>query len=443
MSSDLMLIETDTQIPSQIDVVVVGAGVIGVATAYELARKGLQVIVLEKGRVAAEQSSRNWGWVRKQNRDEREIPLIKYSLERWGEVSAEIEQDISFRRTGITYVSDSTQDVAQWEAWCKMARAYNLDSQMLNAKQANEKVPNTAKNWIGGVHSPTDGRAEPSLAVPILTQAARKIGVRVVQHCAVRGIDTQNKSVCGVYTEKGYIKTSAVVCAAGAWASLFLKPLNHSFPQASVYSTALRTEPMKEITNGNISVPGVTLRRRIDGGYTLGLAGRGRVDITPQGLRYALNFLPTFQERRSGLKISLGKTFFHGPQAWYRRWSYEKPSPFEKTRVLDLNAEPSLVDDATKVLVDTFPELSGVKIAETWAGLIDSTPDGIPIISTVDAISGLVISAGYSGHGFGIGLGAGRLTADLVANDKCIVAPHEFRYSRFFDGTKIRRPGMM
>jgi len=443
MASDLMYIETDTQLPKRVDVVIVGAGIIGIATAYELTRKGLQVVVLDKGRVAAEQSSRNWGWVRKQNRDEREIPLIKYSLERWGEISTEINQDISFRRTGITYVSTDPKDVARWDEWCKMAAAYDLDSQMLGAKEANQKVPGTTKAWVGGVHSPTDGRAEPSRAVPLLTQASRQLGAKVIQHCAVRFIDTQNNTVCGVYTEKGYIKTSAVVCAAGAWASLFLKPVKHSFPQASVYSTALRTEPAKEITAGNISVPGVTLRRRLDGGYTLGLSGQGRVDITPQGIRYALKFLPTLQERRSGLKVSMGKTFWQGPQAWYRNWAPDKPSPFEISRDLDLHAEPSLVETATQVLTSTFPELKGIKIVEAWAGLIDNTPDAVPIISRVDQLSGLIISSGYSGHGFGIGLGAGRLTADLVTGDDCIVDPYEFRYARFFDGSKIQRPGMM
>src|SRR5699024_820109 len=313
----------------------------------------------------------------------------------------------------------------------------------LGAKEANQKVPGTTKAWVGGVHSPTDGRAEPSRAVPLLTQASRQLGAKVIQHCAVRFIDTQNNTVCGVYTEKGYIKTSAVVCAAGAWASLFLKPVKHSFPQASVYSTALRTEPAKEITAGNISVPGVTLRRRLDGGYTLGLSGQGRVDITPQGIRYALKFLPTLQERRSGLKVSMGKTFWQGPQAWYRNWAPDKPSPFEISRDLDLHAEPSLVETATQVLTSTFPELKGIKIVEAWAGLIDNTPDAVPIISRVDQLSGLIISSGYSGHGFGIGLGAGRLTADLVTGDDCIVDPYEFRYARFFDGSKIQRPGMM
>ncbi|MDY3330462.1 MAG: FAD-binding oxidoreductase, partial [Pelistega sp.] len=130
-------------------------------------------------------------------------------------------------------------------------------------------------------------------------------------------------------------------------------------------------------------------------------------------------------------------------EAFYGNWAYDKPSPFEKYRYLSLEADPSLVKQLIGVLEETFPLLKGIKVKEAWSGLIDSTPDGIPVISTVDQIKGLIISSGYSGHGFGLGLGAGRLTADLVNNDTPVVDADPFKFSRLIDGSKIQRPGMM
>ena len=87
--------------------------------------------------------------------------------------------------------------------------------------------------------------------------------------------------------------------------------------------------------------------------------------------------------------------------------------------------------------------MKGLKPVQTWGGLIDSTPDGIPVISAVDTLPGLHLSTGYSGHGFGIGPAAGRLAADLIADDTPIVDPHPYRYSRLIDGTDLGGPGMM
>ena len=94
-------------------------------------------------------------------------------------------------------------------------------------------------------------------------------------------------------------------------------------------------------------------------------------------------------------------------------------------------------------LAEYYPALAGLKVAHAWGGMIDSTPDGIPVISPVDGLPGLYLSTAYSGHGFGIGPAAGRLAADLIAGDPPIVDPHPYRYSRMIDGTDLGGPGMM
>jgi glycine/D-amino acid oxidase-like deaminating enzyme len=94
-------------------------------------------------------------------------------------------------------------------------------------------------------------------------------------------------------------------------------------------------------------------------------------------------------------------------------------------------------------LGEHYPALAGLQVARAWGGMIDSTPDAIPVISAVDPLPGLYLSTGYSGHGFGIGPAAGRLAADLIAGDPPIVDPYPFRYSRMVDGTDLGEPGMM
>src|SRR5687768_3679032 len=105
----LRILETSSQLPSHADVVVIGAGIIGVFAAYYMARRGLSVAVVEKGHVGAEQSSRNWGWCRQQNRDARELPMATRSLQLWEQFSADTGEDTGFNRHGLLYLSDDDE----------------------------------------------------------------------------------------------------------------------------------------------------------------------------------------------------------------------------------------------------------------------------------------------------------------------------------------------
>jgi glycine/D-amino acid oxidase-like deaminating enzyme len=442
MSPPVQPVVSDEKLPVSADVVVIGGGMAGSAAAYALAKKGLSVALLEKGRIGGEQTSRNWGWCRQQHRDLRELPLAMKSLEIWGELGREVGVDTGFRRTGLVYVTTRPADLAQWEAWTLRARDHQMHSRVLSGAEAKALTPGSTSDWIGGVHSPTDGRAEPALAGPAIAEGARRLGVTLHQDCAARGLEMEAGKVSGVVTEKGSIRTQAVLCAGGAWSSLFCRRHGVRLPQASVSSTSFATAAAPAVTEGGLSMPDVTIRRRLDGGYTVGLGGRGRVELSPQGLLYARQFWPTFKKRRWGLTFAVGRSFFEGPEA-FSRWPLDGISPFERQRRLDPAADPALVRLGLTRLGEHYPALAGLQVAEAWGGVIDSTPDAIPVISAVDSLPGLYLSTGYSGHGFGIGPAAGRLAADLIAGDPPIVDPHPFRYSRLVDGTDLGEPGMM
>lgn len=441
MSPPLQRIASDEKFPAAADIVVIGGGMAGVTAAWELAKKGFSVALVEKGHIAGEQSSRNWGWCRQQHRDLRELPLAMKSLEIWDHLNEELGIETGFRRTGLLYVTTRSADLAMWEEWTTRAREYQMHSRVLSAAEARDMTPGSTQDWIGGVHSPTDGRAEPSLAGPAIAEAARRRGATIHQQCAARGLDIEAGRVAGVVTEKGRIRSNAVLLAGGAWTSLFCRRHGLRLPQAGVRSTSFCTHEAPEVVKGGLSMPDVTIRRRLDGGYSVGLTGRGLLELTPQGLLYARDFWPTFRKRRALLKFSLGRSFLDGPES-FARWRLDGVSPFERVRTFDPPGDPSLVQLGLDRIATNYPELANLKVAASWGGLIDSTPDGIPVISAVDTLPGLHLSTGFTGHGFGIGPGAGRLAADIVAGDPPIVDPHPYRYSRMIDGTDLGEPGM-
>ena len=112
MPAPLTLVETSPDLPHAADAVIIGGGIVGAFTAYYLAQRGMNVALLEKGRVGAEQSSRNWGWCRQQNRDTRELPMATKSLDLWERFAAETGENTGFRRCGLLYLSDSDAELA-------------------------------------------------------------------------------------------------------------------------------------------------------------------------------------------------------------------------------------------------------------------------------------------------------------------------------------------
>lgn len=441
MSPPLTRIESDTRLPESVDVVVIGGGVIGVSAAYQLARKGHSVALVEKGHVGCEQSSRNWGWCRQQGRARAEIPLARESLRLWEEMQADAGEDAGFRRTGVLFLTKNPAELAAWEKWAEIAREMQVHSTVLSPTEVQERLPHNTDTWVGGLVTPSDGRAEPSMAVPVLAKAARKHGVTIHQDCAARGLETSAGRVSGVVTEKGTIRASSVLLAGGAWSSLFCRRHGIDLPIGLVNATACRTTPAPEITDGALGTDFFCVRRRLDGGLTLALRGRGTVELTPDLIRYARTFLPTYRQRRKGLKIAFGKPFLDQLLRG-TNWRLDRPSPFEAERVRDPAPDMTLVEEALAALIKANPNLEGIGIAEAWGGTIDTTPDTIPVISKVDTLPGFFLATGFSGHGFGIGPGAGRLAADVVTGDTPLIDPAAYAYERLVDGRPLAPVGL-
>ncbi|KRE08085.1 D-amino acid oxidase [Bosea sp. Root670] len=429
MPAPLFEIETSPALPESADVVVIGGGIVGTCAAYYLARRGVKVALIEKGRIGAEQSSRNWGWCRQQNRDARELPMATESLTLWDRFAGEIGEDLGFRRCGLLYLSDDDAQLASWAKWRDFARGEGVVTNMLSPEEASNRGSATGKRWKGGVFSPTDGTADPARAAPVIARGILKSGGTVHQFCAARGIETAGGRVSGVVTEKGTIRTTTVIHAGGAWASSFLNQLGIRFPQSSVRSSILSVAPGATGLPDALHTAAVSVTRRSDGGYTLAISGGARVDPTPQQLRFARQFVPMFLRRWRNLAIG-GLDGWKAGHETLGRWKLDAPTPMEANRILDPTPDPRQIAETHARAQRLLPALKAVPVAARWAGYIDSTPDGVPAIGELTGLPGFILAAGFSGHGFGIGPGAGHMIADIVTGAKPIVDPAPYRPER-------------
>ena len=423
-------------LPAAADVVVIGGGIIGVMTAWFLAAGGERVVLCEKGRIAAEQSGRNWGWVRKQGRDPAELPMMIEALSIWDALQAS-GLDLGLRRSGILYAANGPGDMERYEGWMVHARAHGLDTRMLTRAELDAHLPNAA-GWVGGMLTPSDGRAEPWSAVPRLAEALAAKGAAVVEDCAVRALDLAGGRVAGVVTERGRVAASRVVLAGGAWSSLFLARHGVRLPQLSVRATVAATAPLPEFHSGAVADRHFAIRRRSDGGYTLAPRFAHELMIGPDAFRNLWPF-------RAQIRADLSQTRFRPaaprgyPDAWLtpRRWAADAVSPFERMRSLDPRPDAAEIDRLRGHVARAFPAIGRPAIAAVWAGMIDTLPDVVPVIDHVAALPGLTLATGMSGHGFGIGPGVGRVVADLVRGRAPGHDLARFRFGRFSDGSPI------
>lgn len=430
------LVEPDTRLPSRCDVVVVGAGIAGASTALALADAGVRTVLCEKGIVAGEQSSRNWGWVRKMNRDPRELPLMLESLRIWEEFKESLDVNIGFHRSGIAYLCKTASDVEKYEYWLGQVRDFEVDSRLISRAEIDDVLPGCRGEWQAAFYTPTDARAEPQKVTPAIARAAQRHGTTVLTNCAVRGIEMTGGCVSGVVTEHGIIGCDSVVIAAGAWSSLFCRSLGIRFPQLMVVSSVLRTQAMDGGPETAVWGQGFSFRKRVDGGYSIANGSWNDVDLVPDSFRFAREFLPALLSDWSSLRFRVGRKFIEAT-CRPKKWSMDEVSPFEQIRILDPAPSQEALKVALKSLVQAFPVFKDRRIEQGWAGAIDATPDALPVISEVTSQRGLFLISGFSGHGFGIGPGAGYLMSDLVRGVSPRVDPEPFRFSRYSDGSKL------
>lgn len=386
---------TSDRLPVRADVVIIGGGIVGLCTALEIAEQGQSVVVLEKGRLAGEQSSRNLGWVRKTNRPPPDLPLAVMADDLWHGMAARVGQDVGYRRRGILFLASHAAELRRQEAWCASVAELSPDSRMLTPAELDALVPGGRRSWLGGVYTHSDGSAEPTLASSAVAAAILRLGGTILEQTTAMDVETTAGQVSAVVTERGSIACDRVLLAGGLGSRGFLRRLGLDFPALPVFASVLRTAPIEGLPETMVAGPDFSFRRCLDGGYVITQRAAMSVRLTMDHLRQTPRYLGQIRANWHAIRL---------------RGAGRSTMP----RTLDPDPDARLIAEALDNCTAAWPAFASARIVETWAGVVDVTPNSMPVIAPVPGRSGLFVAAGFSGHGFGTAPAAGRMARQMV-----------------------------
>ena len=423
-------VKTSARMPRRTGVAIIGGGIVGLSAALTLAERGIAVTVLEKGRIAGEQSSRNLGWVRKTIRHAVDLPLAIAAEQLWHDMPERVGSDVGYTASGIMYVARTRAEMDSYEEWFSSVSDFGFDTRLLTPEEIDNLAPGGNGSWIGGIYTPSDGRAEPTLAPSAIARAAMAKGAVIVENCAARSLVKTGGRVSGVMTETGELQCDQVILAGGVMTRRFLGNEGLSFPTLPVVASVIRTAPMDGPTDIAVGGPDFSFRKGVTGGYTIIQRAALSVPLIADSLLVGHRYLPLLKSQWKNIRISLSREALDDmPLA--RRWQAGDQTPFERRRTIDPRVDRGLIAEALRNASRAWPVFETARIERTWAGMIDVTPDSLPVICNVEQVPGLTVASGFSGHGFGTGPAAGQLAADLATGSAPLVDPAPYRFDRF------------
>ncbi|MGW8185980.1 MAG: NAD(P)/FAD-dependent oxidoreductase [Desulfobacterales bacterium] len=408
------------------DVVVIGGGIVGCASAYYLSKRGVSVVVCEKGDVGLEQSSRNWGFVRQQGRDAAELPLMMAANRIWQGLEKELRADLEWLQGGNLVLAYDQKRLELFEKWLPLSKEHGLETRLLTSQQLRRLVPTVKSKLAGAMYTPSDGQAEPQKVCPAFQRAAQTKGALFMIGCAVEGIELQNGAVSGVHTERGYIQASTVVCAAGAWSTRLVRPLGVRLPSLWVKGSVAQIAPVQALTAAGVWGR-AAFRQRRDLRLYLALGIESEHPLMIDSLRFLPAFLPAYLRNKTKVKFKLGQLLVDdllGRLDDCRRYRVLDPPPSRKE-----------IEQAIGYMQAEYEGLTGMTVERIWAGYIDLTPDLLPVIDRLDRPQGLVLATGFSGHGFGMGPIVGRLVSEIIVDAKPSLDISGLGFDRFKKGS--------
>lgn len=430
-------VPTLAELPAEADVVVIGAGIAGISTALFLNEKGFDTVVLEKGVVAGEQSSRAFGWIYSNGWHLEKLELTNQSKTLWQSFAGRFGEDIGYRQSGNFTLIDSDDEVEMHQEWLKAALEIQpqMDSKVVTGSELDALIPGAGGKFKAALYQGSDGTVEPVYSVSRIAMGAIREGVKIVAPCAARSVERAGGRVAGVYTEKGYIKARYVVIAGGAWSSLFAGNIGVRVPQLTIASSMQRLSRIDGALPGAGYGPDFSWRMQADGETSVGVT-KNAAPITKDSFRFLFDFMPTLKYSTDLIKLRLSRDLFESLRM-KSRWDDDEITPFEQVRILAGAVDRRENDTALANLRRAFPQFEKAEVKEEWAGIVDATPDSTQFVTEIPDFPGLFLITGFSGNGLTTAPASGQMIAEMIAGEKTTCDPSIYRFGRLTDGSEF------
>jgi sarcosine oxidase, subunit beta len=367
------------------DVVIVGGGIMGAATAFFLRKRGVPVILLERGLIGQQASGVNFGNVRRQGRYLDQLPLANRSREIWGKLKELIGDDAEFLLSGHLRVGYRPEHVERMEQHVRDTRPYGLGLQMLSAQAVRQRFPYLGPDVIAGSYAPFDGHANPRLAAPAFGRAAVRQGAQVCENTDIVEIEKDGGDFRVTAADGRVFRAPAVLVTAGAWANRISTSFGEPVPIKPKGPQMAVTEPVPYAIAPVMGVAsdqmeeGIYFRQVARGNIVLGGCAREEVDLE-------------------------------------RRRAYVNPR--------------NTLHQLTQ-LQRVVPALKNLSIIRVWSGIESYTADDRPVMGPSGRVPGLYYAFGFNGEGFQLGPGVGDVMAELIHTGATSTPIDHYHIGRF------------
>ncbi len=387
------------------DVVVIGGGVVGTAIAYFLARKNLDVILVEKGAITAGTSGKGEGDVlicdKTPGFDSR---LTRLSLDLFPQIANQLDDNIGWTQKGSLLAIENEAEMEAAKTLCSQLVAEGLPVRILDKYEVHEDEPYLAPDIVGGMETDGDGSLNPMALAYGLVRGAKKLGAKVLTHRAVTGIGLDaNGCVERVVTKGGEILAKRVVNAAGVWAAEIGKLVGLNIPIKPRQGQLLVAERTFPVARRKVMEFGYMMAKFDSQDYVR--------QVTPEMKKYgvALVFEPT---EAQNFLIGSSRRFVG----------------------MDTSCHIDVLQAMAQRAIRFFPVIKDIKVIRSYAGLRPFTPDHLPIISETE-VPGFYVAAGHEGDGIGLSLITGKLIAQMICDEALEISIDALKLSRFKDTT--------